>query len=120
MYFHPDATYFLPRVIGRVWMDHWRESIIPFPLDPPHPGFFGSRTRHASAPARRRFPSPPSVSLSPLPPRVYPIRRDTLCPPFHHAIHLPNFADQTYVHCSQYSLPVMLSKCMNCSSVERN
>lgn len=32
----------------------------PFPLGPPHPTFFGSRTRHASAPARRRFPSPPS------------------------------------------------------------
>lgn len=100
-------------------MDHWRESIIPFPSAPASNIFRIAHTPRFGAGA-----TPLSIpSLSPPPPVC--IRYDVTpfvspSPLFPHAIHLPNFADQTYVHCSQYSLPVMLSKGMNCSSVERN
>lgn len=102
IYFHHEATSLLNRPPNLWIIDGNRSFLSPRPSA-------SNIFRIAHTPRSGADATPlsiPSPSPSPLPSlRVYPIRRATLCrpsllPSFPHAIHLPNFADQTYVHSS--------------------
>lgn len=120
IYFHREATSLLNRPPNLWIIDRNRSS-----LSPPHPTFFGSRTRHAPAPTRRRSPSPLLLLL--LSPPYVCIRYDVplfvappSSPPSPTRYIFPTSPTKLMYTVLPYSLPVMLSKGMNCSYVERN